>query len=477
MINRLKLFFTSSRFKIALWYSAIFLILETILGVVIYIYILQKSEAALDSNIEAQAKAILRGIEEKHFDLETFQPDSIYKSQDELIWDVIYDAIVFNRRNTFIQISSAKGIIFQSANLSGNKIIVDSEKKDKIIKYENPQLSEHPIRLCQLSGKGYTVIVAYPTDQIEQLLSLLKELYLIIAPLFFIISIIGGFIISNKSLSRIDKIISKTSEITAHNLKEIIPGGEYTDEFGRLVNTMNEMISRIRKSVEYMNEFSLAAAHELKTPLTILRGELEVALKSDRTKEKYIEVLKSNYEETLRMIRIIDNLFFISKSENDLIKLEIQPVEIRQLLSSVVENMRMIAKERNMEILLNALSNVTIGIDPGLIKQALYNIIDNAIKYGDENSTIEINLLEESDRIKINISNRGAGISEDKVGKIFDKFYRAEESRTRKSGGVGLGLSVVKSIIGLHNGAVSVLSIPNETTTFSVSLPKENSIS
>lgn len=477
MINRLKLFFTSSRFKIALWYSAIFLILETILGVVIYIYILQKSEAALDSNIEAQAKAILRGIEEKHFDLETFQPDSIYKSQDELIWDIIYEVIIFNRRNTFIQISSPSKVIFKSANLAGSEIALDNLTPQKIITYQNSQLSEHPIRLCLLRGKGYTVIVAYPTDQIEQLLSLLKELYLIIAPLFFIISIIGGFVISNKSLSRIDKIISKTSEITAHNLKEIIPGGEYKDEFGRLVNTMNEMINRIRKSVEYMNEFSLAAAHELKTPLTILRGELEIALKSDRTKEKYIEVLKSNYEETLRMIRIIDNLFFISKSENDLVKLEIQSMEISQLLSSVVENMRMIAKDRNMEILLNVSSNVTIGIDPGLIKQALYNIIDNAIKYGDENSTIEINLLEESERIKINISNRGAGISEDKVEKIFDKFYRAEESRTRKSGGVGLGLSVVKSIIGLHNGAISVVSIPNQMTTFSVSLPKENSIS
>lgn len=472
MINRLKLFFTSSRFRIALWYSAIFLMLETILGLVIYIYIFQKSEAALDSNIEAQAKAILRGIEEKHFDLETFQPDSIYKSQEDLIWDIIYDAIVFNRRNTFIQISSGSKVLFKSANLAGNEIALDNFAPKNIITYQNSQLSEHPIRLCLLRGNGYTVIVAYPTDQIEQLLGLLDELYLIIAPLFFIISIVGGFIISNKSLSRIDKIISKTSEITAHNLKEIIPGGEYKDEFGRLVNTMNEMITRIRKSVEYMNEFSLAAAHELKTPLTILRGEIEIALKSEKTKAQYTEVLKSNYEETLRMIRIIDNLFFISKSENNLINLEIQPVEINSLLHSVVENMRTIAKDRNMDIVLNSSSPITLGLDAGLIKQALYNIVDNAIKYGDENSTIEIILLEESDMVIIDIINRGAGISEDKVEKIFDKFYRADESRTRKSGGVGLGLSVVKSIIEMHKGTVSVNSTPNERTTFTLSFPK-----
>lgn len=470
MINRLKLFFTSSRFKIALWYAAVFLVLETIFGIVIYFYILQKSEATLDSNIESQAKAILRGIEEKHFDLETFQPDSIYKSQDELIWDIIYDVIVFNRRNTFIQISSSSGIIFKSANLAGNEITTDRVNPNKITKYYNRQLSEHAIRLCLLQGKGYNVIVAYPTDQIEILLRLLNQLYLIIAPLFFIISIAGGFIISYKSLSRIDKIILKTSEITAHNLKEIIPGGNYKDEFGRLVNTMNGMIGRIKKSVEYMNEFSLAASHELKTPLTILRGEIEIALKSEKSKEQYIEVLKSNYEETLRMIRIIDNLFFISKSENNLINPELQPVDIFPLLSSVVENMKMIAKERKMKIVLNSPPGIIINIDAGLIKQALYNIIDNAIKYGDEKSTIEITAKEIADKINISINNNGCGIESDKAGKIFDKFYRADESRTRKGGGVGLGLSVVKSIIELHNGSVSVNSIPHENTTFIISL-------
>ncbi|NMB81337.1 MAG: GHKL domain-containing protein [Ignavibacteria bacterium] len=172
------------------------------------------------------------------------------------------------------------------------------------------------------------------------------------------------------------------------------------------------------------------------------------------------------------MIRIIDNLFFISKSENNLINLEIQPVEINSLLHSVVENMRTIAKDRNMDIVLNSSSPITLGLDAGLIKQALYNIVDNAIKYGDENSTIEIILLEESDMVIIDIINRGAGISEDKVEKIFDKFYRADESRTRKSGGVGLGLSVVKSIIEMHKGTVSVNSTPNERTTFTLSFPK-----
>lgn len=473
MINRLKLFFTSSRFKIALWYAAVFLVLETILGVVIYFYILQKSEAALDSNIESQAKAILRGIEEKHFDLETFQPDSIYKSKDELIWDIIYDAIVFNRRNTFIQISSLAGVVFKSANLVGNEIIVGQSNQNKIIKYYNPKLSEHPIRLCILRGRGYSVIVAYPTDQIEQMLGLLNELYLIIAPLFFIISIAGGFVISYKSLSRIDKIILKTSEITAHNLQEIIPGGNYKDEFGRLVNTMNEMVERIKKSVEYMNEFSLAAAHELKTPLTILRGEIEIALKSEKSKERYIEVLQSNYEETLRMIRIIDNLFFISKSENDLIKLERYPVELSPFLKSVADNMKMITREKGMDISLNLSMDIIINIDTGLIKQALYNIIDNAIKYGFEKSAIEITSEEISKKINISITNSGCGIEPDKVEKIFDKFYRADESRTRKSGGVGLGLSVVKSIIELHGGSVYVNSKPNETTTFTISLPIE----
>lgn len=472
MLKKIKLFLFSSRFKIAIWYSLIFLFLEILFGLSIYFYLYNKSKVNLDTNLKAQATAILRIIEEKQFDLETFQPNETYKSEDELIWDILYDAIVFNRRNTFIQIFNGKRIIFKTANLKNNIIVIKNKKLNEIFDYDNPNLSEHKIRVCNLRGKSIDVIVAYPIEQIAFMLNGLTEIYIWIAPIFFLISILGGTLISMKSLNRIDAIIKKTEEITAHNLDEIILGGEYSDEFGRLVNKMNEMIARIKKSIEYMNQFSLAASHELKTPLTILLGEIEVALKSKKSSEEYQQILKSNYEETLRLIRIVDNLFFISKSEHSMINVELKEVDLQSFLISTAHKMKILGEEKNMTIEVGSIPETKIICDPDLMKQALSNLIDNAFKYGEEFSSVKIFAIENENKVEIKIWNKGVGIKEEEKEKIFDKFYRVDSSRARKTGGVGLGLSVVKSIVELHKGKIEVESFPNVETIFTITLLK-----
>lgn len=472
MLKKIKSFLFSSRFKIAMWYSLIFLILEVLFGISIYLYLFHKSKVNLDTNLKTQATAILRIIEKKQLDLESFEPNETYKSEDELIWDILYDAIVFNRRNTFIQISNPSRIIFKTANLK-NKIIAINKNHDGIFDYFDSDLSEHTIRTCVLKRKQITVIVAYPVEQIAFMLNGLTEIYAWIAPIFFLISILGGILISIKSLNRINAIIKKTEEITANNLDEIILGGEYSDEFGRLVNKMNEMISRIKRSVEYMNQFSLAVAHELKTPLTILQGEIEVALKSKKSINEYIEILKSNYEETLRLIRIVDNLFFISKSEHSMVNFELQETDLYSFLNSIVQKIKILGEEKKIKIELESIIHSKIYCDPDLLKQALSNLIDNAFKYGEEKSKVKIFTEDKNDKIYINILNNGVGIEKEYIDKIFDKFYRVDSSRTRKTGGVGLGLSVVKSIIDLHKGSLEVKSIPNKETIFTIVLNKK----
>ena len=473
MFTRYKAFLRTTRFKITIWYSSLFLILEILLGIIIYVYLYKVTHTSLDSTLKTQAKAILRVVEEKHVDLDTFVPGAVYQTEDELIWDIIYDAIVFNRRNTFVEIATPKKIVFKTANL--RKIVLTfpaAKEKETVFDYTNPDLSEDVVRVCQLRGKRYIVVVAYPKEYVAQTLNSLRSIYIKIAPLFFIISLIGGAMLSSKSLSRIDAIIKKTEEITAQNLDEIIPGGEYLDEYGRLVKKMNEMIQRIKKSVDYMNQFTVSAAHELKTPLTILRGEIEVALKSSKTPAQYIDVLKSNYEETIRLIKIVDNLFFISKSDNTLIHIDKKEIELNSFLSALVNNMKILGKDKNMNLGFDAGKEIKAMVDPLLITQALSNLIDNAFKFGNENSTVTVCTEATNGYIEIKVSNEGEGIPEEAINKIFDRFYRANTARTRNTGGVGLGLSVVKSIATLHGGEVLVKSVPDDLTTISLLLPK-----
>jgi signal transduction histidine kinase len=235
---------------------------------------------------------------------------------------------------------------------------------------------------------------------------------------------------------------------------------------------MNEMIARIKESIEYMNQFSLAAAHELKTPLTILLGEIEVALKSKKSSEEYQQILKSNYEETLRLIRIVDNLFFISKSEHSMINVELKEVDLQSFLISTAHKMKILGEEKNMSIEVGSIPETKIICDPDLMKQALSNLIDNAFKYGEEFSSVKIFAIENENKVEIKIWNKGVGIKEEEKEKIFDKFYRVDSSRARKTGGVGLGLSVVKSIVELHKGKIEVESIPNVETIFTITLFK-----
>lgn len=464
MSNKLKLFVRSTRFLTTLWYAVIFLLLEALLGMIIYFYLFNNSQKKLDSSLSAQAASIMRIVKTKHVDLDSFEPDSIYASEEDLIWDIIYDVVVFNERNTFIQISAGPKLLYKSANLG--KINLDfamTKKPEKEFSFFNEALSQNEIRAIQIVDDKYKVIVAYPQEHIYQTLNSLTDIYIVIAPIFFVISILGGALISQRSLSRIDRIIEKTEEITAQNLNDVIPGGEHSDEYGRLVRKMNEMISRIRTSVEYMNQFSISAAHELKTPLTILRGEIEVAIKSEKTPREYIEILRSNYEETLRLIKIVDNLFFISKSENSLIKLNPRQTEVREYFTSLLKNLSVLAAEKRIDIELKLENDFTTEFDNQLIKQAMINLVDNAVKYGTEKDPVIIEVKQANEKFwLLKVTNKVEELNSDKLEKIFDRFYRIESSRSRMNGGVGLGLAVVKSIALLHGGEINADKNNNE---------------
>ncbi len=474
MFNKLKLFVSSTRFKTTLWYSTLFLILEFLLGVFIYFYLYNTLMDNLDLGLKSQGKAILRVVSEKHMDIEHFVPDSIYSSSADLVWDIIYNEIAFNLRNNFIQINFNNKIIFRTANLNEDTLSFPNKNAPiNLFNFTDTTLSEKPIRCVKLNSDKYKVFVAFPIQTISQTLNSLVHIFVILAPIFFLVSILGGGIISAKALSRIDAIIKKTEEITALNLGEKIGGERYSDEYGRLVKKMNEMISRIKTSIEYMNQFSISAAHELKTPLTILRGETEIALKSRKTPEEYIEVLKSNYEETIRLTKIIDNLFFISKIDHSMIEIKKERVSLDEFLGATASHLKILGLEKNINLVVDSDTKSFVEIDKELMTQALSNLIDNAIKYGEDSNSITIKGENvDSDKVKISVLNKGEGIPEELMSKIFDRFFRVESSRNRGTGGAGLGLSVVKAIVTWHDAEVYTKSNPGNLTEFSILLQK-----
>jgi signal transduction histidine kinase len=473
MLLRLNKYLKTTRFRITIWYSIIFLLLEIVLGILIYTYLQQTMIKELDISLSKQAEMIYHFVVESEVDLSDFKPDSIYSSQDELVYDLIFEAVAFNPNNTFVQVRLKDKIIFKSSNLINKEIEFPKETIEELALYSfsDPSISSNKIRAAYYKKDGYYILVAFPVGLINKTLENLTDLYALISPIFLLLSFIGGALLSLKSLSRIDKVIKKTDEITTQNLNEIVEGQDLDDEYGRLVKTMNKMIERIRTSIDYMNQFSIAASHELKTPLTILRGEIELALKSVRTPEQYREVLQSNYEETLRLINIIDKLFYISSIDHSLIKINKSSFDIKVLIRDLIKSFSSFLANKKMGLLNNCEEDGALYVlaDQVLLRQVFTNLIENAIKFGDENSKITIRCDKiENDKIKIFVSNYGEIIPQESLNKVFERFYRTESSRNRNLGGIGLGLSVVKSIINLHEGEIFADCSPEGKITFTV---------
>jgi signal transduction histidine kinase len=220
-----------------------------------------------------------------------------------------------------------------------------------------------------------------------------------------------------------------------------------------------------------MNQFSISASHELKTPLTILRGEIELSLKSKRTPEQYRETLQSNYEETLRLINIVEHLFYLSKVDNSLVRLNLQSVNLKSVIETIVNNFSNLAAEKNINIIIDFNNNddIKITADPELLRQIIINLIDNAIKYGVESSDLKIVcVVADQRKVSLSFSNYSDPIPEETLPKLFDRFYRAESSRNRGLGGVGLGLAIVKSLVDIHQWKIEVTSSFDGLITFTI---------
>ncbi|AFH47865.1 Signal transduction histidine kinase [Ignavibacterium album JCM 16511] len=460
MLMNLEKYFKSTRFKTTLWYSLIFLLLEIVLGTIIYVYVNQTMRNELDLSLTKQAESIYRFVKESQVNLFEFEPDSVYSTPDELVYDIIFEALAFNPNNTFVQVSIKDKTVFRTANLG--KVVFKTSNQENVLRlvdYKEPDLSEYPIRAAYLNKGDYKIIVAFPLELISKTLDNLADLYVIIAPLFLILSFVVGSFLSFKALARIDKIIKRTDEIDTFNLDTFLDGEEYDDEYGRLVKTINKMLRRIKSSIEYMNQFTISASHELKTPLTILRGELELAIKSPKSKEQYLEIIQSSYEETLRLINIVERLFFITKLDNSLIKLNKTKINLVNLVSEVVDDFKNIAEEKKITLTQQYPENTDLIIDADseMMRQVFINLIDNAIKYSLEQSDILI-VIKDEEKISFSITNKSEPIPKEIIPKLFDRFYRMETSRNRNLGGVGLGLSVVKHIIDLHKFEIKILS-------------------
>lgn len=289
-------------------------------------------------------------------------------------------------------------------------------------------------------------------------------------PIALAFGVLGGWMLARRSLSPIGYIVSKSRSITSENLSERLKLRGTGDEMDDLIRTLNDMIARLDNSFKRMAEFTADASHELKTPICAMRGEAEVLLSKERKAEEYQEGLAHFIERFDRLNQMVNDLILLSKSDAAHVELQSVPLRLDLLIKELCHLFQVLAERKSITLETGAMEEIVVSGDKPRLQQLFTNLIDNAIKYTPKGS-IHVAVHKEGDFAVVQIKDTGVGIPEEDRVKIFKRFYRVDKSRSRESGGAGLGLSIAEWIAHVHQGRIEVESQLNQGSTFTVYLP------
>jgi heavy metal sensor kinase len=339
--------------------------------------------------------------------------------------------------------------------------------------YETIQYQGENYRTLYFPLKEDAVLhIGKSLEDIEESETRLERLFFIFLPFVLIVSSVLFWLLAGKLLAPVVKIRSLAENIRLGKLSERINVGSKGREIDDLVSILNDMLDSCQRSVESQRRFSSNVSHEIRSPLTSLRGSIEVALRKKRSPEEYEDILRNNLVDIIRLSKITDNLLFLTKTDNNILELRRQWFDVKHFMETVVENFRYKALSTDLSIIEDYQESLELNGDIDLLEHAFSNLIDNAVKYTSQGGKITLRTYKEDKNIMISISDTGIGISEDDIPHIFDRFYRVDKESSRKLGGTGLGLAITQWIINAHNGRISVKSTLGSGSDFIIAFPK-----
>ncbi|PYR25051.1 MAG: hypothetical protein DMF98_13525 [Acidobacteria bacterium] len=342
-------------------------------------------------------------------------------------------------------------------------------------RYESVTTEESRWRtLTGTSSVGGRAVVLRVSRSEDRLRAQLREILVVLVlglPLVVALAGIGGYVLARRALTPIDHLASEARRITAERLHERLSVPNHHDEIGRLAAVINDTFARLESSFEQLRRFTADASHELRTPLSVIRGIGEIGLHETRTPAEYKEAMGSMLEEVDRLTTLVDTLLRLSHGDAGTVRLSRESVDVGQLARDVVSSLGILAEERNQRLRIDVADSISVTADRLVLREAITNVVDNAIKYSPRRSAIEIRVHGDGDRAIVDVADEGSGIAAEHRQRIFDRFFRLDEGRSRDSGGTGLGLAIARWAVEANGGHISVDSGPNGGSIFRIVLP------
>lgn len=286
-----------------------------------------------------------------------------------------------------------------------------------------------------------------------------------------LLGLLGGWWLTRRALKPVKELTEAVEKIHEQNLAKKIPRTGNGDELDRLTGVFNDMTERLDGSFNRIHEFTLHASHELKTPLTVLHGELETALRDEKLLQPERERLLSQFDEIQRLAKIVDGLTLLTKADAGQVALNLEIVKLDELVRDNFADAQILAEPQQIKVELQTCEEIAIRGDRHRLRQLLLNLSDNAAKYNQPQGRVTMVLRRVENFAEFKIENTGSGISPEKLPRVFDRFYRGDPAHEKTIDGCGLGLSIAKWIVSAHGGKIEIESVPGKLTTVTVRLP------
>jgi heavy metal sensor kinase len=330
----------------------------------------------------------------------------------------------------------------------------------------------HPVQ-----GKRVLIRIAYSTEPLRIRVLETLALLLLVLPLALVAAGFAGYRVAGKALTPLSAMARLTEQITATRLNSRIPIENPDDEFGHMARVLNGLLERLEESFRKLQQFTSDVSHELRTPLASIRSVGEVGIEQSHSAEEYNDIIGSMLEEVARLTSMIDTLLTISQADSGGIQLNRTVFPITDLVEESVGVVGVLAEEKKQSIVVTGGRGLFVTADRAFLRMAVINLLDNAVKYSPPGTSIQVqlNLVNgealHSRQLNLAIKDEGPGIPAAEADRVFDRFYRLDESRARDTGGAGLGLAIAKWSIEAHGGRILLDSSPGNGSAFNIRLP------
>ncbi len=394
--------------------------------------------------------------------------------------DTLREEVESSESDVYVRVLDADGTILAESREMGQTVDPAS--------FPSPTAADQPLNKGQnvraASGRmfrvlsaqvsaamGNTVQVAVDRTDEAEILATYRGYMWITLGVALVACSLAGYRIARRGIRPVEEITSLARRIRSTTLDSRLESANLPSELAALADTFNEMLDRLEESFARLSQFSDDIAHELRTPVNNLRGVADVALNKQRSDEEYREALSSCLEEGLRLSRMVDGLLLLARTENPQTHVAREPVDVAHEIESLGEYYEVSAAEAGVELAVEASRPLSAMLNRPLFQRALGNLVENALAHTPRGGSVRISAAGCNGSLRVQVADTGCGISPDHLAHIFDRFYRVDRARSTNSGGVGLGLSIVKSIAALHGGGIEVASELGKGTTITLVFP------